>query len=423
MLSCFAVYRLPVVLAIFVIGLYCYRNRVSPWRASAYLWPVGLGILLTSAGDWAMAHGNMINGCIFFGSAHLCWFAFLLRRGKFAWKLAGFMIFLLLPFLAVAVFPAVNNALEIAFSAYAVCSVISVASAYGARKAPAGIWYLSGTGALLISDIFIAVRLAGGSWAGLVVIPVYLASLIFMVIGLIRNIQYAGCKPVMPEPLPELQTKFRNARILLAVGCMLPLLFIAAMLFYNGNYCWYSDYISGSGLVFVRKNGANHLSAWLLSSGLTGSALLCSWYFAERFRWGKGALLLRIMILFFGVLGGVGLAGIGAVPFDQHPDLHNFFTLCTVPYGIAIICSALTPADCFGRRSEKTIWLVFMLFTLAEVCALNYLKNLDGNGLPANPTGPLVQKILVLSFYIYMLGQVISYFYNTNTALKSIPRK
>ena len=203
---------------------------------------------------------------------------------------------------------------------------------------------------------------------------------------------------------------------LAVTGGMLPLFFIAAMVLYNGNYCWYADFISESGLVMVKKVRPNHLAAWLLTAGLTGSAMLCGWYFVERFRWGKAPLWQRAAIMFFGVLGAIGLAGIGIAPFDQHPDLHNFCTLCTVPFGIAIIFSALTPSDRFGRRSEKTIWLVFILFILAVIGGLTYLVNHKPYGLPSTPTGPFVQKMTVLAFYIYMLGQVFAYARNTRNA-------
>ena len=33
----------------------------------------------------------------------------------------------------------------------------------------------------------------------------------------------------------------------------------------------------------------------------------------------------------------------------------------------------------------------------------------SSHGLPSRPTGPFIQKMTVLAFYIYMLGQVIAY--------------
>ena len=199
------------------------------------------------------------------------------------------------------------------------------------------------------------------------------------------------------------------------LGCAIPLLYLAAMYFYNGRYCWYTDFISESGLTVVAKTRPNSLSAWLLASGLTASGLLCGWYFVERFRWGDAPRWQRALILCFGVLGSAGLAGIGGAPFDRHPDVHNFCTLCTVPFGIAILLSALTGDDRFGRRSEKSIWLIFILFILAVVGGLAFLVHQKAHGLPSNPTGPFMQKMTVLAFYIYMLGQVIAYARNTRT--------
>ena len=409
MLTLFAWGRLPVILLIFAFALWYYRGRISPRQALKNLYWVLFGVLITSVGDWAMARGNMIGGCVFFGMAHLCWFKFMIKHGYMSWKFAGLLTFILLPFLAVAVFPEIPNALKIAFSAYAFCSIISVSTAFGRRKLPGGIWFLGGTGSLLISDVFIAVRLIGFRWAELAVIPIYLLSVVLMNVALIRSIPLTGQPVPDAAELSGAVQRYRNSLSLLVMGCMMPLFFIAAMFCYNGSYCWYSQYISGSGLVFVENNTANHWSAWLLTSGLTGSALLCCWYFAERFRWGNGSRLLRGLILVFGALGSCGLAGIGAVPFDQHPNLHNFFTLCSIPFGMAIVCAALTGNDRFGRSGEKIVWLIFMLFVVAVFGGLSFLCGIDHGGLPSYPTGPFMQKMLVLAFYIYMLGQVITY--------------
>lgn len=408
--------RLPVVLIIFAAAL-----RKKSVKNILHLLPVLLGLLLTSPGDWAMSHGNMLGGCVFFGMAHLCWFAYLVRRGVFSWHLAGVLTFLLLPFLAALVFPRVGDDLEIAFSLYTFCSIISVSAAWGARKAPCGIWYLAGTAALLVSDVFIALRLTGAVWAKWAVGPIYLASLILLATALIRNISAAGTKSDDNINIAPQDQMHRNAVIQLWAGCLMPLFFLAAMIFYNGNYCWYTQYISSSGVVFLKNRAPNHLSAWLLSSGLTGSALLCWWYFADRFRWGKGFFWQRGMMLLFGTIGCIGLAGIGATPYDQHPELHELFTLCSVPFGLALACT-VTADDLFGRRSEKVIWLIFVLFTGAAALCFSYLRKVAPYGLPPTPTGQVIQKMVVLAFYVYMLGQVITYVYNSRKKCREISR-
>ena len=399
MLTIFALSRVPVILAVFGAAWYFYRRKAVPRTPFPELLLPLAGLLITTAGDLS---GNWFRACFVFGAAHLCWFTFLVRRGRFSWEAAGVLTWFLLPLLAAVVFPAVDDAHEIAFTYYAFCTVISVSAAVGARKTPGGGFYLAGVSTLMVSDVCIGLALANvrGAWSA--VGPLYVAALGILLVALVRSI---------PAPQPESELappqirQHRNALVMQYVGVCLPLLFLGAMLRYNGHYCWYAEYISESGLVFVKKL-PNHLAAWLLTAGLTGSALLCAWYFAERFRWGKGPLWQRTLILVFGVLGGIGLAGIGGAPFDQHPDLHNFCTLCTVPFGIAILFSSLTPTDRFGSRSEKTIWLTFILFILAVIGGLTFLK---GHGLPSRPTGPFIQKMTVLAFYIYMLGQVIAY--------------
>ena len=107
------------------------------------------------------------------------------------------------------------------------------------------------------------------------------------------------------------------------------------------------------------------------------------------------------------------------MPFDQHPVGHNFCTLCTVPFGLAILFSALTGDDRFGRRGEKAVWLVFILFVLTVTGGLTYLSHQTDQGLPSNPTRPFTQKTVVLAFYTYMMGQVIAYACNTRQRRRS----
>ena len=196
------------------------------------------------------------------------------------------------------------------------------------------------------------------------------------------------------------------SRLLLVVGCVVPAFFFAAMYFCVGGYSWCGEFISGSGLVAI--NGKpNTLSAILLSCGLVLSGVLCAGYFIMRASCGKGSRWLRIPVGVCGVAGGIGLIGIGIFPFDVHPDIHNFCTLCWIPFSLAMLASSFTPSDRFGSRREKLIWLVYLLYGLAISGTLNWLVDRPPYPLPHRPTGPLVQKIMVVGFYIYMLGQVI----------------
>ena len=281
MLTIFALIRVPVVLAVFAAAWRHHRKKAVPLTPfPALLLPLA-GLLITTAGDLS---GNWFRACFVFGASHLCWFAFLVRRGRFSWEAAGVLAFLLLPLLAAVVFPAVNNAHEIAFTWYAFCTVISVSAAVGARKAPGGGFYLAGVSTLMVSDVCIGLGLAHVLHAWSAVGPLYIAALALLLVALARGIP---APPPKPEFAPSPVRQHRYALVMQWIGICLPLLFLAAMFFYNGHYCWYAEYISESGLVFAKKRLPNHLAAWLLTSGLTVSALLCAWYFAERFRRGQ----------------------------------------------------------------------------------------------------------------------------------------
>ena len=79
---------------------------------------------------------------------------------------------------------------------------------------------------------------------------------------------------------------------------------------------------------------------------------------------------------------------------------------------------ATTAGDCFGHRGEKAIWLVFVGFVLICIAALSYLERLKQGGLPSNPIARVIQKITVVAFYCYMLGQVVTYAVNTRDRVR-----
>ncbi|MBO4491969.1 MAG: hypothetical protein J5944_11485 [Lentisphaeria bacterium] len=411
MLKIFALSRLPILLFLFAGFLLYYRRRgkcpCTP--LPALILPLA-GLLLTSAGDLS---GECGTACWIFGAGHLCMAAFLIRRGRFSWRTAGILLFLLIPLLAAVVLPSTGS--EPPFFWLALCSVLSIAAAVGARRSPGGMWYAAGLTTLTISQIGIGAGFAGVCPASPATVPLYAVSMVILSVALIRSIPEA---PPIPEPVPLSVPVLccRSAMIMLILGLLVPLFIIGAMVFYNGHYSWYGQIVSESGFVHVASR-PNHLSAWLLSSGLTCAGILCGWYFVERFRRGAAPRWQRWAILFSGVLGGIGLVGIGAIPLDRHPDLHNFCTLCSVPFGFAILFSLLTPRDLFGRFGEKMIWLTYTTVILSMVGAMSYLITLKSGGLPHKPTDPLIQKITISGFYVFMMGQIIMYAVNAHRAL------
>ena len=86
LLTIFALCRVPVVLGAFALALRHYRKKGVPLPPLPTLLLPLAGLLVTSAGDLC---GNWFRACFVFGASHLCWFAFLLCRGKFSWKTAA----------------------------------------------------------------------------------------------------------------------------------------------------------------------------------------------------------------------------------------------------------------------------------------------------------------------------------------------
>lgn len=400
----FVWFLLPVIPAAFFAVYRYHRSRNAVLTGLPILMLPLTGLVLFCAGGLA---GTGAAACALLGLAHLCWFACLVRRGRFSWPTAGLLTLFLVPLLGVLVLPDTS---KLPFGGYALCTLLSVSAAAGARRSPGGLLCLAGLLTQLLADFRLG--LGEADLHGLSPAPglLSLVSAILLLASLVRCIP---ALPPEPDPVlpPDPVRRYRHAKIMLAVGLVIPLFILAAMIFYNGHYSWYRNIISESGFLYVEKR-PNRFSAWLLSTGLTASGLLCAWYFYECSRWGLARRWQKALILFFGVTGGLGLLGIAAAPLDRYPDLHLFFTLCSGPFALAILFSLLTPGDCFGRRSEKLIWLVFAAFNIVILETLAYLITLKKDGLPHIPTDPIIQKIAVTGFYIYMLGQMVTYAVN-----------
>ena len=191
LLTIFALCRVPVVLGAFALALRHYRKKGVPLPPLPTLLLPLAGLLVTSAGDLC---GNWFRACFVFGASHLCWFAFLLCRGKFSWKTAAVLALCFFALLTLGVFPAVDAMHRIAFAWYAFCTTISVSASVGARKAPGGNFYLAGLTALMISDVCIGLSLAKVPGAAPMIAPLYVLSLFLLFAALVRGI---------PAPPPE----------------------------------------------------------------------------------------------------------------------------------------------------------------------------------------------------------------------------
>lgn len=186
--------RVPVILAVFFLTLRHCRRRGGPCTPLPFLLTALLGLLLTTGGDLATARSNWALGCLFFGLAHLCWFAYLTGRGRFAWGAAGVLTLLIAPLLAAVVFPKVGAGLRLPFAGYALCTVLSVSAAVGARRSPGGGFWLAGLVVLMISDICIGLSMAKVRGAGPMILPLYYVSLALLLVALVRGI---------PAPRPK----------------------------------------------------------------------------------------------------------------------------------------------------------------------------------------------------------------------------
>jgi len=186
--------RVPVILAVFFLALRHERRRGVACSPLPMLLTALLGLLLTTGGDLATAKSNWVLGCLFFGLSHLCWFAFLIGRGRFSWGAAGVLTLLIAPLLAAVVLPKVGAGLRLPFAGYALCTILSVSAAFGARRSPGGGFWLAGLLVLMVSDICIGLSMAKVRGAGPMILPLYYVSLALLLAALVRGI---------PAPRPK----------------------------------------------------------------------------------------------------------------------------------------------------------------------------------------------------------------------------
>ena len=186
--------RVPVILIVFLLARRHFRRRGVPCTPWPFLLTALLGLLLTTGGDLATAKSNWPLACLFFGLSHLCWFAYLLGRGRFSWGAAGVLTLLIAPLLAAVVMPKIGAGLKLPFAGYALCTILSVSAAVGARRSPGGRFWLAGLLALMVSDICIGLSMAKVRGAGPMILPLYYLSLGLLLAALVRGI---------PAPRPK----------------------------------------------------------------------------------------------------------------------------------------------------------------------------------------------------------------------------
>ncbi|MFA5204756.1 MAG: DUF998 domain-containing protein [Lentisphaeria bacterium] len=159
-------------------------------------------------------------------------------------------------------------------------------------------------------------------------------------------------------------------------------------------YSFCNSYLSILGHV-RGPEGLSNLPACIAFNGaLVGAGLLYVWFWRGR-RQFVSSPRLRRFVLVCGCLMGAGLAGIGLIPEDLNPHLHELMTLPPVGFGAAAILASIlgTPAAFDGRGMHR-LTLVGMVGVALAAVAVKLLAETGQIG--HRPAFPTMQKVMVI---------------------------
>lgn len=220
----------------------------------------------------------------------------------------------------------------------------------------------------------------------------------------------AAAPAVGGAPLPR-RAFDRYALILLGCVVAAGALILLAMCTYPIHYSWPRYYLSAMGLTRLNDGTDNHFTALIFNSALVLSGVMSASYFILR-----GSLAMRkawkYPLWISGLVGGLALAGIGLVPYNLGPDVHNWCTyFASGGFVLAIILCLGTGDTPASSASDNLLWSLFGVFVLLVWVALNDLRS--RSLLPSTPTGQLQQKILVAFFWFYMFWNSLNLYRRT----------
>jgi len=159
-------------------------------------------------------------------------------------------------------------------------------------------------------------------------------------------------------------------------------------------YSFLGNYLSILGHVRGPEGLSNLPACIAFNAALVGAGLLYIWFWRGRVQFIPTPGLRRF-ILVCGCLMAAGLAGIGLVPEDLNPHLHELMTLPPVLFGgTAILASMLgTPAAFDGRGMRPLVLAGMVLVALGIVL----LKLLEVTGrIDQRTVFPATQKLMVI---------------------------
>ena len=181
---------------------------------------------------------------------------------------------------------------------------------------------------------------------------------------------------------------------------LIPMMIGTAMLTYSIPYLWEKMFLSALGLTKLSDGTSNFFASMMFNVALLFGGILSSAYFVFRAKCATSKIV-HILLWIAGIAGGLALAGIGLLPYNLFPNLHNGCTwIASGGFALGIFANAAAVRGSGTTHSENILLILFGMFAMLIWLALQYLRT--HGMLPSVPTGPIQQKIIILYFWLYM---------------------
>jgi len=380
------------------------RDQTAP--GPKWLWVAWAGLAATMIGDYflvfrhaGLASNEFLGGVGGFCLAQILWIAFFARNYRINREITVALLICCGILLGVRLRGALpSGTLLLALSLYTALSACSVGYACGSRRHA----FILGIGALLFSDLMI------GYGQILKIAPLkplvgvfYLLALIAITIGIVG----ASRQSPLRRWTDKLTYLRRMALLACCGGTLAIVCFALAIYCYpNGLYNPFRQMLSVLGR--VRVNGFLYpLSNYFFVTGMAVSAVAI-WYFIPAFHCFAVEARRRSWIRWGLAMTGSGLLAIAFIPEDFNSFFHNAgCCLAAIGGGLAVLAVSIKNESCRFSRLARYCWCGWLL---GVVAVFELFLGLHGiRQLPFSPYVPCCQKVLIVSFIVWMMAYAL----------------
>ncbi|MFA5204230.1 MAG: hypothetical protein WC708_07480 [Lentisphaeria bacterium] len=211
---------------------------------------------------------------------------------------------------------------------------------------------------------------------------------------------------------PEFKLLWVN--VLWGVMAAFAALLAGAMLLYPdatghpGGYPFFHEFISALGMTKTHEGVPNLLPCILFNAGLGAAMLALIPFWIMRAGCLRGGHWTRVPAVLCCCGLSIGITGVALTPYNLHPDLHNFSVysaFALIVPGILIML-LFAHRDYCGRTYQLGWCAAAAGILLAEGVALVLVRH---GQWPARPTNPVIQKINVTVFMLWVAAELVLY--------------